>query len=140
MIANAIAWENGPVEYVDFDYGEVDRALGVEDEPSSEAILAGLSRILQWINNGANARAKEIRIQAVRYFFEPQKNQVDLAREIGVKKATISQKAVEFRDYFKIQRPAGAATQMRSDEARQKFSEVCKLKHQQRKALSNSNA
>jgi hypothetical protein len=115
------------------------------DEPESDHQTAFI-RVLQWIRNANNARAKEIRLQAAFYFFSggsklSNKNQVALAREIGSTKAAISQKAVEFQDYFaeklglkdtmeRVSRAAG----MRSNEARQKFAEVCKSNHQKRKA------
>lgn len=102
-------------------------------------VIDSIKRILQWIRNGSNARAKEIRVQAAFYYLD-QKNQVALAREIGVKKATISQQAVAFKDYFELKRTAGAASNMRSDQARQTFSEVCKSNHQKRKASQDSTA
>ena len=108
-----------------------------EDGQGARNLFAGIQAILKWINNASNARAKEIRIQAVLYHIE-HKNQVELAREIGVRKATICQQAVAFREYFGLVRTAGAASAMRSDESRKKFSDVCRLNHQKRKALSES--
>lgn len=106
--------------------------------------------VLQWIRNASNARAKEIRVQAAFFFFSggsklSNKSQVMLAREVGSTKAAISQKAVELQDYFaeklgmkdtmeRVSRAAG----MRSNQARQKFSEVCKSNHQKRRNLSGS--
>lgn len=111
---------------VDFVYGDEEEACQ-DLSPWRD----GLQKVLRWIRNGSNARAKEIRVQAVFYFLV-QRNQVELAREIGVRKATISQKAVEFRDFFEIDHPAGAARQMRSEEARETFSAICKSNHQKR--------
>jgi hypothetical protein len=105
--------------------------------------------ILQWIRNGNNSRAKEIRLQAAYYFFSggsklSNKSQVALAMEIGSTKAAISQKAVELQEYFaeklglkdtmeRVSRAVG----MRSNEAREKFSQVCKSNHQKRKNNSS---
>lgn len=130
---------------VGFDYDAIDEALEGEGPikhivDDQAKYLSATKSLLQWIRNGTNARAKEIRLQAAFFFAdgEQKKNQVRLAREIGVGKATISKKAVELKDYFKIKLPGGAAAQMRSNEARETFSKVCKSNHQKRKALSKS--
>jgi len=130
--------ENELVPFVEPDFAQIDQHLGfhepdeTDDGISRERSIVGILRLLDWIRDCNSAKTKEIRIQAAYYFFS-QKNQVDLAREIGCTKAAISQQAVALKDYFQLKHPGAAASNMRSDEQRQKFSQVCKSNHQQKK-------
>ncbi len=84
------------VESVDFDYDSVDRnVFGIDDERESVSkLLDSMRQMLKWICQGQGEKAIAVRLQAVRYYVpDKAKNQEQLAKEIGVTKAAISQKS-----------------------------------------------
>lgn len=114
-----------------------------EDEPQSgyESMLM----LLSWARKGSGPLARVVRYQAVYYMLMGGSvTQETLGKEIGVKKATINQQVVNLRDFLTENLNPSTmtriveATGMRSNEARQTFSKVCKSNHLKRKALSDS--
>jgi hypothetical protein len=134
-----IAFEDGhPTQTIEFNYDAIDAyCFGVDKNAAdSEAILEGFKKAFDWI---ADVKANDfeaiaVKVQTVRCILLG-KNQVAMAKEIGVTRAAISQRMSELRDIFKLRQPTAG---LRDNETRQKFSEQCKARHQKKKALLNS--
>ena len=130
------AFENGKmVQSIDFNYDAID-AYDFGERAEAEALLDGFRKAFEWIANVSpgDFKGMAIRVQTVRCILL-KKDQVEMAQEIGVTKAAISQRMSDLRDHFNIRQPKAG---LRSEETRQKFSEQCKTRHLNRKASSAS--
>jgi hypothetical protein len=131
-------FENGAiVPSIDFNYDAID---GYEfgKDAEVENLKEAFCQAFDWIANvpANDFKGIAIRVQVVRCVLTG-KDQVEMAREIGVTKSAISQRMCELRDLFNIRNPKA---NLRSNETRKKFSEQCKLRHQKKKGASSSEA
>jgi hypothetical protein len=135
-----IDFEDGrPVPSTDFPYHVIDGEYDLS--PDVDNLKEAFCKAFDWIADvpANDFKGIAIRVQTVRCVLTG-KDQTEMAREIGVTKAAISQRMCDLRDYFNLRNPK---SNLRNNETRQKFSEQCKLRHQKKKkreALSSGGS
>lgn len=123
------------IEACDFDFEQIE-GYDIAKLPEAELIEA-FKRLMEWAVQvpKRDFRGIAIRVQTIRAILT-QRDQTEMAREIGVTKAAMSQRICELHDTLNIPRPTKA--NLRSKEIRQKFSIECTQRHQAKKSSQNS--
>jgi hypothetical protein len=137
---NNLAFENGSaVQTIGFTPEAHDAYYFDENKDAldAEELLSAFCRAFDWIAQvpANDFKGMAIRVQVVRCILL-KKDQVAMAKEIGVTKAAISQRMCDLRDVFKLRNPKSG---LRSNETRNKFSEQCKSRHEKKKANSSNS-
>lgn len=110
-------------------------AKGENAEKFAEWLAEERKNVKESPKSNDHYKSEAIRIQSVRSILTG-KDQVQMAREIGVTKAAISQRMCDLRDTFEMRNPKA---NLRNNSTRKKFSTECKQRHKEKKqALSGS--